>query len=85
MNAVLIAPLGLWVAICIIYLSKVSDTLMPSENHDVQSSAHTTTAMFHRLGSPVKPTDAYNPLVAPIVGFVLGYPTRNLGKMQNRL
>ena len=71
--------------IWIIFYSKVSDTSMPFENHDVQSSVHTTIAMFHRLGSPVKPIDACNPLVAPIGGFVLGYPTRNLGKMQIRL
>ena len=53
---------------------------MPSESHDVQSSAHTTTVMFHRLGLPVKPTGAYNPPVAPIEGFALGYPTRNPSK-----
>ena len=58
---------------------------MPFENHDVRSSAHTTTVMFHRLGLPVKPTDACNPLVVPIGGFAQGYPTRNLGKMQTRL
>ena len=64
--------------------TKVSDTSMPFENHDVRSSAHTTTVMFHRLDLLVKPTDACNPIVAPIGGSVLGYPTRNLGKMQIR-
>ncbi len=58
---------------------------MPFENHDVQSSVHTATAMFHRLGLPVKPTDACNPPVAPIGGFALDYPIHNLGKMQIRL
>lgn len=65
--------------------AKVSDTSMPFENHDVQSSGRTTIAMFRRLGLPVKPTDACNPPVAPIGGFALDYPTRNLGKMQIRL
>ncbi len=65
--------------------AKVSDTSTPFENHDVQSSVHTTTVMFHRLGSPPKPTDACNPPVAPTGGFVLGYPTHNPSKMQIRL
>ena len=64
--------------------AKASDTSMPSENHDARSSAHTTTVMFHRLGLPVKPTGACNPLAAPIGGFAQGYPTRNLGKTQTR-
>ena len=64
---------------------KVLDTSMPFENHDVRSSVRTTTVMFHRLGSPVKPTNACNLPVVLIGGFARGYPTRNLGKMQIHL
>ena len=65
--------------------TKVSDTSMPFESRDVRSSVRTTIVMFHRLGLPVKPIDACNPLVVLIEGFAQGYPTRNLGKMQTRL
>lgn len=58
---------------------------MPSENHDARNSVRTAIVMFHRLGLPVKPIDACNPLVVPIGGFAQDYPTRNLGKMQTRL
>ena len=70
--------------ICSFVYAKVSDTSMPFENHDVQSSVHTTTVMFHPLGLLVKPTDACNPPVVPIEGFAPSYPIRNLGKMQIR-
>ena len=70
---------------CSFVHAKASDTSMPSENHDVQSSAHTATAMFHRLGLPVKPIDVCNQLVVLIGGFAQGYPTRNLGRTQIRL
>ena len=64
--------------------AKVSDTSVPFENPDVQSSVRTTTVMFHQLGSLVKPTDACNPSVVLIGESALGYPTRNPSKTQIR-